>query len=161
LLSAGCGARTGRAATLPDGSKIAILVVPDRNYAPETPPDRSKQLNQLLDWMEADLVDLLRDTGYAAAVGTNAATNAAANRYVLRVRVTEYEGVTRMARFLADAARAGSARLKVHFELIGQGGAVVASGDPSEDGALDWAKAARRVDKQTVRAVNGWIRLEN
>ena len=110
--------------------------------------------------MESDLLDLLNDVGYAAAPANEANSSSAANRYLLRVQVTEYEGVSRAAR-LFEAARSGTTRLKVHFDLVGQGELIVASGDPSEESVVDWAKAARRVNKQTVRAVNGWIRLQH
>ena len=145
----------------PTARKSPSLIVPDRRFAPEVPPDRSEQLNQLLTWMERDLIELFQKTGYLATHGEEASASAAANRYLLRVQVMEYEGVSRAARLFAEAARAGTARLKAHFELIGPGDALVTSGDPSETGAVDWAKAARRVNRQTVRAVNGWIRLEH
>jgi hypothetical protein len=70
----GCGGgRTGSAATMPDGSRIAILVFTDRGITPDMPPDKVTQLEQLSLWMERDLMDILNKTGYAASQVTTPA----------------------------------------------------------------------------------------
>lgn len=144
----GC-ARTKSAATLPDGSKIEVLIVTDRNYDPATPPERRRQLDQLLGWMEDDLAKLLRRVGYAARPSAEAPPESAVNRYVLQLGVTHYQRIG-----------AAMTRLDAHFDLMGPGGSVRA-GDSSVAAAVNWKKAARLVGKEIRDAVNGRIRLEH
>jgi hypothetical protein len=155
----GCGGRNGSAATLPDGSKVAIVVMPDRNLAPEIGPKRRAQLQQLLSWMEDDLIGLIEKTGYVALRNEDPALSAAPNRYLLRFQVTEYESMSRAVRAFPGASN-GMAQVDTEFEVIGQGDVVVASGVHSAQ-APDWAKAARKVNLRMVDAANGRIRLEH
>lgn len=150
--------RTGSAATMPDGSKIAILIASDRAFPPETAPERKAQLDQLLDWMDADLAELFDKIGYAAMPADAAADNAGPNRYLLRYQVLSYRSASRAAPMLS-AGRSVSAQLTVQFELVDGHGAVVAADKPIIDGAPSWTHAGRALDKSIRDTVNGKLRL--
>jgi hypothetical protein len=147
------GGRTGSAATLPDGARIAVLVHLDRGITPDMAPDRVTQIDQIASWMESDLLSILDKTGYAATRVEDPATPAGPGRYVLRVKITEYNAGSKAARMFVGLG-AGSAKLNTHFDLVGDGAVALAAGDPSVASSRDWTNAARKVNQQTVDTVN-------
>ncbi len=149
-----CGGRTGSAPKMPNGSPIAIMVYLDRGITPDMPPDRALQMNQLGEWMENDLLAILDKTGYTATRVADPAAAPGAGREVLRVKITNYNPGSKAARMWVGFG-AGAATLNSHFELIGEGGATLIAGDPSVGSGRDWRNAARKVNLQTVDAVNG------
>lgn len=151
----GCGGRGGSAATMPDGSRIAIMLYTDRGITPEMEPDRVTQLEQLSMWMENDLLSILDRTGYAASRVEDPNTATGPGRYLLRVAIKNYSAGSKAARMLVGFG-AGAAVLDTHFELFGADSqAPLIGGDPSVGSGRDWKNAARKVNEQTVDAVNG------
>ncbi|HEY6881922.1 MAG TPA: DUF4410 domain-containing protein [Polyangiales bacterium] len=148
-----CGGRNGSAKTNPDGSRIAIMLYTDRGIAPDMPPDRVAQIDQMADWMENDLLSILDKTGYAATRVSDANTQAGPGRYVLRVTVKNYNAGSKAARMLVGFG-AGAVVLDTHFELIGEAGTPLVIGDPSVGSGRDWTNTVRKVNLQTVDTVN-------
>ena len=75
---------------------------------------------EVADFMEPDLLALLRDSGYDAAVVSGEA-QPICGQYKLNVQITEYNGGSKAARMFVGFG-AGSARLESHFELFGANG---------------------------------------
>ena len=157
LLATACSGRTGSAPTLPTGDRIAIMVLPDRGITPGMDPARAKQLNDLGTWMEGDLVDILNKTGYSATRSQDASIHAGPGRYVLRIKIANYDAGSKAARLLVGFG-AGTARLDTHFELVGEGEGVALAGDPSVASSRDWTNAARKVNLNTVDSVNAYLK---
>ena len=152
---AACGGRQG-APTLPSGQKLAIMVFFDRTLPPETPPEKAQQLQQVQDWMEPDLLGLLRNAGYEAASiqAVDAAGASAPGRYTLRVQVLNYNGGSKAARMFVGWG-AGSARLDAHFELLGPNAQSYVSGSPGvSTSRANWEHVARKVNEEIVASVN-------
>jgi hypothetical protein len=150
----GCGGRTGTAATMPDGSRLAIMVHTDERITPDMAPDRVAQLSQISDWMENDLLSILGKTGYAATRIEDPATPPGPGRLVLRISITDYNAGSKAARMLVGFG-AGAAVLRTHFELYGDASATpLIVGDPDVGSGRDWRNSARKVNLQTVDAVN-------
>jgi hypothetical protein len=148
-----CGGRTGSAPKNPDGSRIAVMLYSDRGIAPDAPPERVEQLNQLGDWMENDLLAILDKTGYAATRVSDPNTPAGPGRFVLKVTIRNYNAGSTAARMLVGFG-AGAAVLDTHFELFGTAPGPLVIGDPSVGSGRDWRNSARKVNLQTVDAVN-------
>ena len=139
---------------MPDGSQIAILVYNDRGITPDMPPDRVAQIEQLSAWMENDLLTILQKTGYAASQIGDPNTASAPGRYLLRVTLRGYNAGSKAARMFVGFG-AGAATLDTHFELLGPDSpAPYVVGDPSVGSGRDWRNSARKVNLQTVDAVN-------
>lgn len=153
LASSACGGRAGKAPTMPNGGPIAIMVHLNRGITPDMPPERVQQMNQLCDWMENDLLAILDDVGYAPTRVADPATQAGPGRELLRVTIKNYNAGSKAARMWVGFG-AGAATLDSHFELIGEGGATLIAGDPSVASGRDWRNAARKINLQTVEAVN-------
>lgn len=147
-----CGGRQS-APTLPSGKPVAVLVYLDRTVAPETPPEKATQLAEVADFMEPDLLAVLRDSGYDAAVVSGAA-QPVEGQYTLKVQITEYSGGSKAARMFVGFG-AGAARLESHFELIGPNGVSYTQGSPSAStGRTSWQRVVRKVNQEIVAAVN-------
>ena len=147
------GGRTGSAVKNPDGSAVAILCHFDRGITPEMTPEKQEQVQQLATWMEDDLLSILNKTGYAATRVDDPNTPAGPGRYVLHVTIKNYNAGSKAARMLVGFG-AGAAVLDTHFDLVGEGGSSLVSGDPSVGSGRDWKNSARKVNLQTVDAVN-------
>lgn len=151
-----CGGRHA-APTMPNGKPLAVLVFMDRTLAPETPPEKASQLQEVADFMEPDLLAVLRDFGYDAAVASGA-VSPVEGQYTLRVQITEYNGGSKAARMFVGFG-AGAARLESHFELIGPNGASYTSGSPgASTGRTSWQRVVRKVNQEIVAAVNMRLR---
>ncbi|HEX5658960.1 MAG TPA: DUF4410 domain-containing protein [Polyangiales bacterium] len=148
-----CGGRTGSAPKNPDGSQLAVLLFTDRGIQPDMPPDRVQQIEQMAEWMENDLIAILAKTGYAATRVADGNTQAGPGRYVLKVTVKNYSAGSKAARMLVGFG-AGGVVLDTHFELFGETPTPLVIGDPSVGSGRDWTNAARKVNLQTVDAVN-------
>lgn len=153
LFCGACSGRTGSAVTLPSGGKVAILVLANRGDTANMLPEEHEQLDQLGRWLEEDLLAILGKTGYSAVRVGDASVTAAPGRYLLRTRVVSYNAGSKAARMLVGFG-AGSARLDTHYELVGPDGKVYVAGAPSVASGRDWKNAARKVNLQTVDAVN-------
>jgi hypothetical protein len=151
-----CGGRQ-HAPTLASGKRLAVLVFLDRTLAPETPPEKVSQLQEVADFLEPDLLAVLRDSGYDAAV-VSGVQPGGEGQYTLKVQITEYNGGSKAARMFVGFG-AGSARLDTHFELLGPNGASYTSGSPgASTGRSSWQRVVRKVNQEIVAAVN--IRLQ-
>lgn len=148
-----CGGRTGSAPKNADGSRVAIMLFTDRGITPDMAPDRVAQLDQLASWMENDLLSILDNAGYAGTRVADPATQAGPGRYVLRVTVKNYSAGSKAARMLVGFG-AGGVVLDTHFELFGEAPGALVIGDPSVGSGRDWTNAARKVNLQTVQAIN-------
>jgi hypothetical protein len=147
------GGRTGSAVTMPGGGKISIMVFSDRGTPPGTAPDKVQQNEQLGSWMESDLLAILEGTGYAAGRVADPNTPVGPGRYLLRTRIVNYNAGSKAARMLVGMG-AGAAKLDMAYELIGPNGSVYVAGAPSVGTGRDWKNAARKVNLETVDAVN-------
>lgn len=155
LFGLGCSGRSGSASTMPDGSRIAVMVHVDERITPDMAPDRVTQIQQLSQWMENDLLEMLDGTGYAGTrVEDPAATPPGPGRLLLRVSITDYNAGSKAARMLVGFG-AGTAVLRTHFDLYADASSgPIVSGDPDVGSSRDWTNAARKVNQQTVDSVN-------
>jgi hypothetical protein len=151
-----CGGRAGRAATLPDGRTIAIIVDADRglNGADEA---RRAELNQLGNYMEGDLLATLLKSGYDPARATDAAAQPGPGRYVLETQIVRYDSGSAAARVWMGFG-ASVAAIHAHYALIGPDSSVYTAGDLRVGSGADWRKAAHELNLRTVQAVNARLR---
>lgn len=156
LVNVGCGGRSGSAAKMPDGKKILINLYFDPGTTPEMEEAQVKQLEQLADWMQPDLMNIIEGTGYDVVSVADPATATGPGRYLLRVRITNYNAGSKAARMFVGFG-AGSLQLDAHFELVDTKGAIAIAGDPSVGSGRDWKNGARKVNEQVVDAFNGQL----
>jgi len=156
-LSAACGGSSSRgpsAPTLPDGKKLAVMVILDHTIPPGTTPEKAVQLQQVAEYWGQDLVATLLRSGYDSAA-VSAIDNAnIPGRYVLKANIIEYSAGSTAARAFVGFG-AGKARLETAYELLGPDGtASYLKGNPSVSTArVDWRNTVRKIDEEIVTAI--------
>jgi hypothetical protein len=130
------------------------MVYADRGITAETPADKATQLNEVGAWMENDLLSMLKGTGYDAAQVTNKDEPTEVGRYLLRMQIVEYNGGSKAARMFVGWG-AGTAHLNTHYELVGPNAKVYLAASPTASTSRsDWQHVARKINQDTVDAVN-------
>lgn len=144
----GCGGSL-QAPRAPDGGPVGIDLLVDLALEGKD-PDRQNQLQQIGDFMEPDITNRLRDTGYeVTAVGAAAEYVPAPGRYLLKIVVVDYNPGSKAARMLVGFG-AGSASLDIHYELVGEAPTPIVSRDDGRASSKDWTNVIRRLDKDIV-----------
>ena len=158
LATACAGTRVGQAPKRPDGSPIAMLVHIDDGLTSDDPA-RVNQRKEVASYLENDLLKVLARTGYTATRSEDPSAAAGPGRHLLRVKIVRYDAGSKAARILVGAG-AGAASIETHFELIGDQGTPLVTGDPEASSGFggDWNDAVRTANEQTVKAINDGLR---
>jgi hypothetical protein len=135
-----CAPRATVRATAP-GTHVAVVL--DRAIPAQLPQDKQQAQQQLGDWMEQDLVNVLKDAGYDATLATGQA--APRGSYVLAVRFLKYNPGSKAARMFVGFG-AGAASLDLHYELRSPAGKVLLSRNDGIGSGVDWRKVARQLN---------------
>ncbi len=152
----GCGPSV-QAPVGPGGQKVMMQVVFDRGLEGKT-DDQINQLDQLGEYMGSNLVAQLNDTGYAAQlIGSKEEFAAAPGKYLLFVKVVNYNPGSKAARMLVGFG-AGTCTLDLHFELYGQESAPLISTDHGRASSWDWDKLARKLNEDLIITVTDRIK---
>lgn len=154
LLSFGCGGPRVKAPTLAGGGSYSIAVLSDRGITPELGPDRSTQYNQVGDWMEQDLLRMLKRAGYTARlVSSRSEFTAGPGDYLLKVRMVRYNPGSKAARMLVGFG-AGATSLDTHYELYGASPQPLLAEDHGVGSSIDWYQVVQKLNQQMVDTVS-------
>jgi len=149
----GCGASI-KAPTMAGGKKITIQVLSDRGITEGMPQDMVDQRNQLGQWMENDLIDILKDAGYEAAViQKREEFKAEAGKYLLAVKIVKYNPGSKAARMVVGFG-AGAASLDTHYDLFGDAADPILAKDHGVGSGRDWNYCARKLNEDMTKAVS-------
>ncbi|MDP1822263.1 MAG: DUF4410 domain-containing protein [Archangium sp.] len=140
-----------RAARAPDGSPYTLEVFFDRNSALKN----ADQVAQVVEFMEPDLRNILEDTGYVVVPSSNPeAFVPGPGRFLLIIRIVNYNPGSKAARMLVGFG-AGSLVLDTQHLLYSGPGQIILQSAGSVGSARDWNYAARKINQQVTREVNG------
>jgi hypothetical protein len=146
-----CGT-SPKAPTTPDGQPTTIVVLFDRGLEDKT-EDQINQLNQLSDFMETDLINRLKNTGYNAELGYKDEPAAPTpGKYVMTVKLVKYNPGSKAARMMVGMG-AGTCTLDLHYELQGEAAEPLISKDHGRASSDDWDNIARRLNKEMVEDI--------
>jgi len=150
----GCIGPQVKAPTRAGGGSYSIVVLSDRGLTPELDPDRANQYNQLGEWMEQDLLRMLKKAGYAARqIGSRGEFAANAGEYLLTVRIVRYNPGSKAARILVGFG-AGATSLDTHYELHGAAAQPLLVEDHGVGSSIEWTKVVQKLNQQMVDAVS-------
>lgn len=150
-LAISCGPSL-KAPTTPDGQPTTIALLLERGLDDKT-EDQIEQLNQLGDYMQSDLVNVLKNTGYNVEVVTEEQPFAPApGKYLMTVEFVKYNPGSKAARIMVGYG-AGTCSLDLHYELKGDTEEPLISKDHGRASSDDWDKIARRLNKEMVEDV--------
>ena len=146
-----CGS-SPKAPTTPDGQPTTIVVLFDRGLEDKT-EDQIDQLNQLVDFMEADLINRLKGTGYNAELDNkDEPTAPAPGKYVMTVKIVNYDPGSAAARVMVGYG-AGTCSLDLHYALKGEAEEPVVSKDHGRASSNDWRDIAVRLNKEMIEDI--------
>ena len=104
-------------------------------------------------WMERDLLNMLRRSGYdAALIESKGEFEAREGRYLLTVRIESYNPGSSAARFLVGFG-AGAASLDNHYEFYGTAPQPLMIWDDGVGTSEHWTKLPRKLNANTVRKI--------
>jgi hypothetical protein len=147
------GCRAVPRARVAPGTRVAVVL--DRAIAPDAREAQANAQQQIGDWMERDLVNVLGSAGFAA--GVVASPNHAPpgeGSYVLAVKLVRYNPGSKAARMFVGFG-AGSAGLDISYELRTANGRVLLAQADGVNSSIDWRKIARKLNVNMTRAVSG------
>jgi len=157
VLSAACGGGSHgpSAPTLPDGKKLAVMVILDHTTPPDTTPEKAAQLQQVAEYWGQDLVLSLQRSGYDSASVSEVDHANVPGRYVLKANIVEYNAGSTAARLFVGFG-AGKARLETAYALLGPDGTTsYLKGNPSASTSrTDWRATVRKIDQDIIKAIN-------
>lgn len=119
----------------------------DRGVNASMSPQQVRAQNQLADWMERDLRNMLTKQGYV--IDDKAPT-------ALNIRITDYNPGSTAARVWVGYG-AGAASLNIRYDVV-QHGRLVKGEDIGVGSSQSWQKCARKLNTDTVSSMNGVLK---
>lgn len=144
-----------QAADATNPGQPTVYVLSDRTTGTEGLTEKQiQQRNQVFDWMERDMVNLLvRRGGYGAAVlAKREAFEPGPGKYLLVTRIVRYNPGAKAARIIVGFG-AGAASLDTHFDLYGQDKEPLLSKDHGVGSSREWVNCVRKLNEQMLAAV--------
>ena len=152
LLVTGC-ATAPRAPLTDAGEKIEIVVVSDRGNPSEMTERQYEYRVEVGQWMERDLLNMLRRSGYEAVlIESKDKFEARKGRYLLTIKIESYNPGSTAARMLVGFG-AGAASLDNHYELYGITPQPLMSWNDGVGTSEHWKKLPRKLNANTVRKI--------
>lgn len=155
----GC-ARSTTAPTTSTGDKVEIIVLVHRGD-PATMNERQYQFrNEVGEWMERDLLTMLRRSGYEARqVLSDAEFVPTSGRYLLEVTIDSYNPGSSAARILVGFG-AGAAALDNSYALYGSQGDPLISWSDGVGTSQHWTRLPRVLNERAVKRVTEYLRVK-
>jgi len=152
LLVAGC-VRAPRAPLTDAGEKTEIMVFSDRGNPAEMDERQYKYHIEVGQYMERDLINRLRRSGYQAAlINSKDEFEARSGRYLLIVKIVSYNPGSSAARILVGFG-AGTASLDNKYEFYGAGQEPIMAWDDGVGTSAHWTKIPRKLNANTVKRI--------
>ncbi|NOZ87514.1 MAG: DUF4410 domain-containing protein [Deltaproteobacteria bacterium] len=153
LVAFGCGPRF-KAPNLANGDKVKLDIVIDRNASdPGLSESQVKQRNQVGDFMENNIVQMAVNAGFEArAINTREGFKPGQDKYLLIVKITDYNPGSKAARMLVGFG-AGSASLSTHSDLYATLDNALLSQNHQISSGRDWTFCVRALNEETLKAV--------
>ncbi|MGB5157013.1 DUF4410 domain-containing protein [Desulfobacterium sp. N47] len=141
------------AATGNKNHKISVLMdIGDDNLS-QAQIDQRQQLNK---WMGNDLVGMLNKAGYGANLIENR-SQYKSGTYLLKVTIVKYNAGSKAARIVVGFG-AGAVSLDTRYELFAPSGNLVLSDEHGVGSSIEWTSCARKLNKQTLKAVTAKLK---
>ena len=135
--------------------QTTIYVMSDRKTGTEGLTEKQiQQHNQVFDWPERDMVNLLvKRGGYKSEVlMSRDAFKPGPGNYLLVTRIVRYNPGAKAARMIVGFG-AGAVSLDTHYELYGQGKEPLLSKDHGVGSGREWLNCCRKLNEQMLDAV--------
>ncbi len=154
-----CASRAGKApkaskTSAAGGEGITMYVLIDRGIEKSFTDYQVKNREQVGEWMDQDLPNVLKKSGYTARlISKRSEYRPGQDAYLLTVKITNYNPGSKAARMFVGYG-AGATSMTTHYELFGKGAKAILSGDPSVGSGRDWRNVIRKINEITAREVS-------
>lgn len=129
----------------------ALYVIIDRGISDSMTDYQIRNRNQVGDYMDEDLIRLLKKAGYNARLISKHSERSGG--YLLVVKITNYNPGSAAARY-AVGYGAGAASMNIHYDLYGEGSSAIKADNLGVGSGRDWRYVVRKLGEQTTRAVS-------
>lgn len=152
MLVAGC-ARAPRAPLADAGEKIEIMVFSNRGNPAEMTERQYKYRIEVGQYMERDLINRLKRSGYRALlINSKDEFEARAGRYLLIVKIVSYNPGNSATRIFVGFG-AGAASLDNKYEFYSAGQKPIMAWDDGVGTSEHWTRIPRKLNVNTVKRI--------
>ena len=132
-----------------------IYILVDRNITSALDDSNVKSRNQIADWWEVDLVNVLtRRGGYEAKLIQKLDEFIASpNSYLLTSKIVDYNAGSKAARMIVGFG-AGACSMDLHNELFGAGHKLIFAKNEHVASGRDWKYVARKHNEIILKEIN-------
>jgi hypothetical protein len=135
------------------GGQIKIAILSDRGNPKDMTPRQYQYRNEVGAWMERDLLNHLKRSGYdVSQVESQDAFKAGVDSYLLKVSIKSYNPGSSAVRMLLGFG-AGAASLDNHYEFSGGGENMVMAWDDGVGTSQHWQRLPRKLNEQTEEKI--------
>jgi len=145
-----------RTAPPASAGQTTVYVLSDRKTGTEGLADKQiQQRNQVFDWMETDMLTLLRKRGgyQSEVLQSRDAFKPGPGKYLLVTRIVKYNPGAKAARMFVGFG-AGATSLDTHYELYGEGREPLLSTPHGVGSSREWMNCCRKLNEQMLEAIN-------
>lgn len=148
------GCRAPKPPVMQNGKQVAIFVLSDRGIKNGMKEDESKDRNEMGQFMEENLVDMLKREGYNATLIQNRKQYVPGSaNYLVFVRINDLRLVGGASRYWGGFI-AGPTILKNHYEVSGSSRKMDLSYDDEDSTTRDWSKSPEELNERLVKKFN-------
>ena len=133
---------------------VILYVLADRNLTVDLDADNIQSRNQLADWWEANLIDVLNGhNGYQAKLIKNRDEFASGpDTYLLVAKIVDYDPGSAAARFWIGFG-AGHCSMKLHTEFFGTDSKQIFAIDDYSSSSINWKRVARKLNENILARI--------
>ncbi|MFN2365356.1 MAG: hypothetical protein ABR523_02700 [Desulfurivibrionaceae bacterium] len=151
---AGCGG-SAKTVKLPAGVSGDIAVLSLGADTSNLNQDQIALLNHTLNWMDRDIIQILKRTGFQPT-RIGAANDFAGNGYLLKIAITDHKMIPRGARMLGGMM-AGADRLGAHFDLVDANRRTVLSWDDTQSSTKGGTYCAQTLNRNAAERIAAYL----
>ena len=160
LLLTGCSS-IPRAPLTETGEKIEMYVLSNRGDPDEMTERQYAHRNEVGQWMERDLMNILRRSGYEARqISSRDEFEPAPARYLLEMTIDSYHAGSSAARMMVGYG-VGAASQDNSYALYGVGEEPLLDWTDGAGTSGHWTEIPRVLNRNTVRRITRYLRLQH
>ena len=148
----------GQHAVAAEKSAGIIYVLTDRNITSDLSARDTKARNDLADWWERDLVNVLSKRGGfdAKLITDRKEFKNADGSYLLTAKILKYRAGSKAARMMVGYG-AGACSMDIHYEFVGKGNKTLLAKDDGVGSGRDWRNVTRKLNENMLAAISATL----
>lgn len=155
-LFTGCGGGSKRV-TLPESVSRDIAILSLGADTSTLSPDQIALLNQTLNWMDRNIMQVLKRKGLQPArINAENDFTGAGNGFLLKITITDHKMIPKGAR-MWGGMMAGADRLGAHFDLVDPNHKTVLSWDDTQGSTKGGTYCAQTINRNAAEKIMNYL----